>query len=100
MLRDPGTKPYQRSYDTLRLLQVICDRTESRMATSFPSSMAPSIGLIFKHKFAVFEHQLTGTEERSEIAQLKQAADKERRHANGFRNTADYIILIASKRSR
>jgi hypothetical protein len=38
----------------------------------------PSIGLIFKHKFAVFEHQLTGTEERSEIAQLKQAADKER----------------------
>jgi hypothetical protein len=38
----------------------------------------PSIGLIFEHKFEVFEHQLTGTEERTEIAKVRQAADKER----------------------
>jgi hypothetical protein len=38
----------------------------------------PSVGLIFEHKFEEFEHQLTDAEKRSEIAKIKQVADKKR----------------------
>jgi hypothetical protein len=38
----------------------------------------PSVGLIFEHKFEVFEHQLTDAEKRSEIGKVKQSADKKR----------------------
>jgi hypothetical protein len=36
----------------------------------------PSIGLIFEHKFAAFDHQLTDIDQRSEMAKVKQTADK------------------------
>jgi hypothetical protein len=38
----------------------------------------PSIGLIFEHKFEVFEHQLTDAEKRSEIGKVKHSADQKR----------------------
>jgi hypothetical protein len=36
----------------------------------------PSIGLIFEPKFAAFDHQLTDIDQRSEMAKVKQTADK------------------------
>jgi len=36
----------------------------------------PSIGLIFEHKFAAFDYQLTDIDQRSEMAKVKQTADK------------------------
>jgi hypothetical protein len=38
----------------------------------------PSIGLIFEHKFEVFEHQLTDADKRIEMAQVKHQADNKR----------------------
>jgi hypothetical protein len=38
----------------------------------------PSIGLIFEHRFEVFDHSLTDADKRREMAKVKQTADKRR----------------------
>jgi hypothetical protein len=42
------------------------------------SGSLPSVGLVFEHKYKVFDQPLPASDENSEMAKVKQAADKRR----------------------
>src|SRR6516225_1256847 len=54
----------------------------------------PSVGLIFEHKFKVFDHQLTDADKRSEMVEVKQVADKKRDTLTEFEEQPNASFVV------